>query len=60
MCFSPTASPVPANPFAALPARSLGLQGSDPAFDTLGIVSSSLSRSLARGQAADGRNLEPG
>lgn len=36
------------------------LRGSDPVFDILVIVSSSLSRSLAQGQAAEGRNLEQG
>lgn len=43
-----------------LPAHGPGLQGSDPVFDILVIVSSSLSGSLAQGQAAEGRNLEQG
>lgn len=48
-CSSPAASSV-LRPPPALPAHCLGLQGSDPGFDIPVIVSSSLSRSLARGQ----------
>lgn len=59
-CFSPAAGPVLLIPSQCCLHTCLGLQGSDPVFDILVIVSSSLSRSLARGQAAEGRNLEPG
>lgn len=59
-CFSPTSSPVLLIPSQRCLHTRLGLQGSDVVFDILVIVSHSLSRLLARGQAGGGRNLELG
>lgn len=59
-CFRPTVSPVLLIPSQRCLHTCLGLQGSDPVFDILVIVSSSLSRLLAQGQTAEGRNLELG
>lgn len=59
-CFSLAASPVLLSPSQRCSHTRLGLQGSDPVSDIPVIVSRSLSRPLARGQAAEGRNLEPG